>query len=261
MLPTRRQINRLISESNNMRQSTVKSRHGRINRGLIAETGIIPAGLQLIRDSFRFDVVDKKNVVKEDRQTGGEMPVMIVKGLIQQGNTENANGRYYSTKDVLIPAVEDIQEDLASRAVLGECDHPQDAKIHLDRVSHLITKVWMEGNKVYGEAEILHKLPFGALIRGLFEHKARVGISSRGVGDMELTESNGREIYNVLGGYTFVTWDIVAEPSVSGAILNINEGLVKKLRPIQQQQRRNPLSQQAYNNLLVKEIDKYFGLK
>lgn len=256
MLPTRHQ--RTISQQN---RSAVISRPGRINRGLIAETGIIPAGLQLIRDSFRFDIVDKKNTIREDRD-GREMPVMVVKGLIQQGNTENANGRHYSTKDVLTPAVEDIQEDLSNRAVLGECDHPPDAKIHLDRVSHLMTKIWMEGNKVFGEAEILHKLPYGALIRGLFEHKARVGISSRGVGDMELVESNGREVYQVVPGYTFVTWDIVAEPSVSGAILNINEGLVKRLKPIREQQRSKPIfSNRVYDDMIVKAINKYFDLK
>jgi hypothetical protein len=136
----------------------------------------------------------------------------------------------------------------------GNCD----AKIHLDRVSHLITKLWMEGPKVYGEAEILHNLPLGAALRGLFEHKVRVGISSRGVGDMEVAESQGREIYRVMPGYAFVTWDAVAEPSVSGAVLNIQEGLNKKIRPLQKMQ--DQFSPQTYQKKLVKEINKYFGL-
>jgi len=136
----------------------------------------------------------------------------------------------------------------------GNCD----AKIHLDRVSHLMTKVWMEGRKVYGEAEILHKLPCGAALRGLFEHKVRVGISSRGVGDMEVVEHNGQEVYRVMPGYSFVTWDAVAEPSVGGAILNIQEGLVKRLRPIKE--KKHLFSEDTYQDLLVKEINDFFGI-
>lgn len=133
-----------------------------------------------------------------------------------------------------------------------------DAKIHLDRVSHLMTKVWMDGKKVYGEAEVLHRLPCGAALRGLFEHKVRVGISSRGVGDMEVVEHNGHDVYRVMPGYSFVTWDTVAEPSVGGAILNIQEGLSRKLRPIKE--KKHAFSEEVYQNLLVSTINEYFGL-
>jgi hypothetical protein len=215
--------------------------------------------MKLIRDTYEFKLLDKKNAIREDKNGNG-MPVLRVTGLIQMGDTCNGNGRYYSTSEVLGPAVKQIQEDLKARAVLGEFDHPSDAKIHLDRVSHLMTNVWMEGRKVYGEAEILHKLPCGAALRGLFEHKVRVGISSRGVGDMEVvSESDGQETYRVMPGYTFVTWDAVAEPSVSGAILNIREGLQKTLKPIKTMKRK--FEPEVYQKLVVEEINKYFGLK
>ena len=238
----------------------INSRASRLqlNRGMIAETGVIPAGMKLIRDTFSFDVIEKKNIVVEGRD-GKELPAMRVSGLIQMGDRENANGRFYSTSEVLRPAVNNIQEDIKARAVMGEYDHPADAKIHLDRVSHLMTKVWMDGRKVYGEAEILHNLPCGACLRGLFEHKVRVGISSRGVGDMEMVENSGKELYRVMPGYAFVTWDAVAEPSVSGAILNIQEGLNNRLRPIKQSRAR--FSPEVYESKLVKEINKFFGLK
>lgn len=235
-----------------------RSQRRNIDRRLIAETGVIPAGLNLIRDSYPFKVVDKKNTVSEDRN-GREVPVTRITGLIQMGDKENANGRIYGTQEVLMPAVRDIQEDIATRSVMGEFDHPADAKIHLDRVSHLMTKIWMEGKKVYGEAEILHKLPLGACLKGLFEHKVQVGISSRGVGDMEISEQNGKEIYRVLPGYSFVTWDVVAEPSVSGATLNIQEGLSRRIRPLQES--KNKFRPEVYQDMLVKEINKYFGLK
>lgn len=238
---------------------TINSSKGiSINRGIIAETGMIPAGLQLIQDVFPFEVIDRKETVTED-VNGREVPVMRVTGLFQMGDKENANQRLYSTSDVLAPAVRSIQEDVTNRAVMGEFDHPADAKIHLDRVSHLITKIWMDGRKVFGEAEILHKLPCGACLRGLFEHKVRVGISSRGVGDMEVTEHQGQQIYRVMPGYSFVTWDAVAEPSVNGAILQIQESLNKRLRPIKES--KNKFSREVYQNLLVKEINKFFSLK
>jgi hypothetical protein len=213
--------------------------------------------MQLIQDTFSFEVLDKKDAIIEG-VGGKEEPVMRVMGLFQLGDKQNANGRVYGTHDVLGPAVREIQEDVSHRAVMGEFDHPSDAKIHLDRVSHLISNIWMDGRKVYGEAEVLHRMPMGAALRGLFEHKVRVGISSRGVGDMEVSEHNGSEMYRVLPGYAFVTWDAVAEPSVGGAILNIQEGLNKRLRPLKKEQRK--LTPNAYQNLLVNEIDKFFDL-
>jgi hypothetical protein len=228
------------------------------NRGLIAETGTIPVGFKLIQDTFPFEVIETQNTVTEDRQ-GNEVPMMRVTGLFQMGDRENANGRFYPTRDVLSPAVQQIQEDISGRSVMGEFDHPADAKIHLDRVSHLVTKVWMDGRKVFGEAEVLHKMPCGACLRGLFEHNVRVGISSRGVGDMEVAEQGGHEVYRVMPGYSFVTWDAVAEPSVNGAVLNIQEGLNKRIRPIAKQ--RTKFSPQAYERLLVREINGYFGLE
>lgn len=245
MLPSRRGSN--ITES-----------RGKIDRKLIAETGMIPVGLSFIQDVYPFEVIDRKETVTED-VNGREVPVMRVTGLIQMGDRENANQRFYSTREVLAPAVQNIQEDISNRAVMGEYDHPADAKIHLDRVSHLMSKVWMDGKKVYGEAEVLHKLPCGACLRGLFEHKVRVGISSRGVGDMEVVEQHGQQIYRVMPGYAFVTWDAVAEPSVNGAILQIQESLVRKIRPIKES--RSKFSPEVYQNMLVSEINKFFGLK
>lgn len=246
MLPSRRGNN--ILESKGMK----------IDRKLIAETGVIPVGMRFIQDVYPFEVIDRKETVTED-VNGREVPIMRVTGLIQMGDRENANQRYYSTREVLAPAVQNIQEDIGNRAVMGEYDHPADAKIHLDRVSHLMSKVWMDGKKVYGEAEVLHRLPCGACLRGLFEHKVRVGISSRGVGDMEVVEQHGQQIYRVMPGYAFVTWDAVAEPSVNGAILQIQESLVKKIRPIKES--RNKFSPEVYQNMLVTEINKFFGLK
>jgi len=247
-------------------RNTVQTNRGpiHVNRRMIMETGNIPEGLQFIRDTYTFEVKKKENVMTEG-VNGREEPVMRVTGLIQMGDTENQNGRTYPTSSVLAPAVRSIQEDIQARAVLGEFDHPADARLHLDRVSHLMTNVWMDGRKMYGEAEVLHRVPLGNALRGLFEHKCRVGISSRGVGDMEMHESDGRQTYVVLPGYSFVTWDAVAEPSVQGAILNIQESVQKFVRTESQKAKRpaqrGVFSESAYNRLVMGEINKLFNLK
>lgn len=227
-----------------------------VNRGMIAESGILPAGYRLLQDTTQSKILKIDKVVAEDKN--GKYNIMKVTGLFQECDKENANGRVYPFS-VMKEAVINIQEDIASRGVIGELDHPVDAKVHLDRISHLITKIWMEGKRVFGEAEILDNQPLGACLRGLFERKVRTSISSRGVGDMELCESNGKEYYTVQPGYAFITWDAVCEPSVAGANLNVMESLNRTLKPIRESRRM--FSQETYEQLLVKEIKKYFELK
>lgn len=234
-----------------------RSRTIRINRGLIAETGVIPHGLHLIQDAHTFRPVGKGVRAVVEGKGGKEEPVFRITGLFQEGDKENANGRIYP-REILEEAVKAIQEDLDRRSVMGEFDHPPDAKIHLDRISHLLTRVWMDGKKVYGEAEVLDNQPLGRCLRGLFERKVQVGISSRGVGDMEVRESGGEEFYEVLPGYAFVTWDAVAEPSVHGATLNVMEGLSRRTAPLRESRQR--FSPETYDRLLLKEIDAHFGL-
>lgn len=234
----------------------IPTRQNKIIRSVIAETGVIPDNLQLLRDSYRFEVVDAP-VLSESRNSP-DQPVMKIKGLFQEGNIINSNGRRYDTKTVLAPAVQDIQEDVGRRAVQGEYDHPSDAKIHLDRISHLITNVWMDGNKVYGEAEVLHKLPLGAALRGLFEHRVQTGISSRGVGDMELTEDNHRgKFYRVCPGYTILTWDVVADPSVKNAVLQISESVQNAFT---NPRTKKLFSRDLYQKALLEEINRFFNV-
>lgn len=219
------------------------------NRGLVAQTGCIPEGAMLLQDVWPLVIKDRKQVVSES--IAGGAPATRVTGVFQVADDTNANGRVYR-HSILREAVEAIQEDISNRSVWGEFDHPPDAKIHLDRISHLITKVWMEGKSVFGEAEIIDDLPHGAQLNTLLRH-GRIGISSRGIGDMEIRDNGGEELYYVTEGYRFVTWDAVAEPSVTGAILQLVEG---KLKPIR---RANKITVQeskpAYGRMLLDEIN------
>ena len=192
-----------------------------MDRYAVSQTGNI-GNHRLICDTFPLKVTRKDRVMAEDVH-GNQVPVLRIGGQFQRAGHPNANGRIYPDS-VLRSAVQNLQEDVRARRVLGEFDHPPDAKIHLDRVSHLITKIWMEGDTVFGECEILEHTTHGRQLKALFEANINIGISSRGVGDMETTIHEGEEYYQVMPGYSFVTFDIVAEPSVHGSYMSMLEG-------------------------------------
>ena len=112
----------------------------------------------------------------------------------------------------------------------------------------------MEDKSVYGEAEILDNQPFGGQLKGLLDRNVRIGISSRGVGDMEVKDHGGRELSYVTEGYRFITWDAVAEPSVTGAILHLMEN---KNRLANAAPKRGVVSRKTYESILTREFDKY----
>jgi len=189
----------------------------------MASTGALPEGVALIKEDHPFEILQAKTVITEN-QAGTKVKRMRLTGIFQKADAFNENRRRYSY-DVINDAVSSIQEAVQSRKVMGELDHPADAKIHLDRVSHLITKIWMEGKNVLGELEILEDMPCGKILKTLVESDVMVGISSRGVGDMIPVTMEGleEEGFEVAPGYRFVTWDTVAEPSVTEAQLSVLE--------------------------------------
>jgi hypothetical protein len=222
-----------------------------VDRNHVAQTGDIPAGFRLIQDSIPLKINKVESVISE--AAGQKTPVLRITGIFQRADKKNANGRIYP-REILRDAVESIQEDLKARRVMGELDHPADAKIHMDRVAKLITNLWMEGDVVYGQAEVLSRMPCGAMLKALFEHKVEVGVSSRGIGDMKVEEDeNGDECYRVQQGYRFVTFDSVAEPSVPGGQLMVMESR-QRVRQAADDARRQ------HEKVLVEEVRKHFQL-
>ena len=181
----------------------------------------------LIQDVTPFVVRKCDRVMVESAD--GRRPVTRVTGIFQRANAVNANGRMYP-KDVLGKAIENLQENIKARAVLGEFSHPQDATIHMDRASHLVTKVWVEGDNVFGECEVLEEMPCGKMLKTLLDNQVRVCVSSRGVGDMESIKEGDKEYQRVKPGYSLVTWDVVQEPSVGNTVLHVMEGKVLNLK-------------------------------
>jgi hypothetical protein len=93
---------------------------------------------------------------------------------------------------------------------VGEVDHPDDLKINLDRVSHMITEMWMDGPNGYGKMKIL-PTPMGQLVKTMLESGVKLGVSSRGSGN--ISEYGGGEVSD----FEIITVDVVAQPSAPGA--------------------------------------------
>lgn len=139
-----------------------------------------------------------------------------LKGIFQKSDTPNGNGRVYPRK-ILESALQSTAQNVAEGRMLGELDHPDDAKIHLDKVSHKITKLTIDPNTGFmmGEAEVL-QTPAGKILEGLIKSGVKLGISSRGFGSVK--DVNG--LNEVQEDFKLVTFDMVSDPSTPGAFPN-----------------------------------------
>lgn len=134
------------------------------------------------------------------------------RGKFQEAEAVNKNKRMYPYV-VLDENVKRLQEVVSGRGLVGELDHPQDSIIHFTNASHVITKLWWEGNVMMGQGEILNT-PHGKVLKALINDGVRVGISSRGVGNGQVDE-NG--ILVIGESYKLITFDAVADPSTFAA--------------------------------------------
>jgi hypothetical protein len=144
---------------------------------------------------------------------------LYMKGIFIQGGVKNANQRVYPV-DEITDAVEAINKQIkGGYSVLGELDHPDDLKINLDRVCHMITDMWMDGPNGFGKLKIL-PTPMGKLVEAMLTSGVKLGVSSRGSGNVN--ESSGH-----VSDFEIVTVDIVAQPSAPNAYPKaVYEGLM-----------------------------------
>ena len=139
----------------------------------------------------------------------GDKKNLYMKGFFIQGGVKNANERVYPVSEIT-NAVETLNKQISEGySVLGEVDHPDDLKINLDRVSHMITSMWMDGANGFGKLKIL-PTPMGQLVSTMLESGVKLGVSSRGSGNVN--DLDGR-----VSDFEIVTVDIVAQPSAPNA--------------------------------------------
>jgi len=150
---------------------------------------------------------DQAQIVLESANEGKDL---YMKGVCIQGDVRNANQRVYPVNEIG-RAVKTLNDQISGGySVLGEVDHPDGLNINLDRVSHMITEMWMDGPNGYGKLKIL-PTPMGNLVKTMLENGVKLGVSSRGSGNVS---DDGD---NTVSDFEIITVDVVAQPSAPGA--------------------------------------------
>jgi hypothetical protein len=172
----------------------------------------------LLQENLTFD---QAQIITESGPDGKDL---YMKGICIQGGVKNANQRVYPVTEIT-NAVKTLNEQISTgQSVLGEVDHPEGLQVNLDRVCHMVENMWMDGPNGFGKLKIL-PTPMGQLVKTMLDSGVKLGVSSRGSGNVN--EATGE-----VSEFEIVTIDVVAQPSAPNAypkaiyegLLNMNHG-------------------------------------
>lgn len=189
----------------------------------------------------------QSNLIQEATNDGKNV---WLAGTFMQGDIKNRNNRIYPLEEISRAVSEAQARIKESNGIFGELDHPQTLTINLDRISHVITEMRMEGTNAVGRAKLLDT-PMGKIAKTLVESGVRLGVSSRGAGHVNEE--------GIVTGFNFITVDIVCTPSAPGAVPNtIYESLEmsktgKNVLSLAEQLREDPEAQKYFQ----REIEKF----
>ena len=141
----------------------------------------------------------------------------IVEGILSTVELKNGNGRYYP-RQLWEEEMQKYDEFVKENRALGELDHSDSQVVNLKNVSHIIREYWWDGDHIMGKIEIL-PTPAGNIVKSLIENNVVIGISSRGVGELE-QKGGVMEV----SSYSLIGWDFVSNPSNPGSFMHmVNE--------------------------------------
>lgn len=211
-----------------------------LNREYLVET-IMPAAQPL-------------TVMNESTEGGGKK--LFLEGIALQGEKQNHNGRIYPRAEIA-RAVAKITEHIEKIGpVTGELDHPEGLTISLKNASHVIQRMWMDGDNANARFAILDE-GHGKTVRGLIDLGVRLGVSSRGSGQVT---ARGH-----VSDFDIITVDIVANPSAPDAyptpILESlgNTALGRRVVTLAEAVRHDKTAQKFFLKELVAFADKVTG--
>ena len=208
--------------------------------------------MKLIRE-----IVEEVKFFKESSESGKGKSYFI-EGIFMQADLVNRNGRRYPGQVMESEVRRYVAESVDKNRAYGELGHPNGPTINLDRVSHMIKDLRMEGSNVIGKAKIMDT-PMGNIVKNLMDEGASLGVSSRAMGTLK--EKGG--IMEVQGDFHLATAaDIVADPSAPEAYVNgIMEGaewvFVEGRGWVEQfvDESRRDIRRTSSNNLAEKKIE------
>ena len=143
-----------------------------------------------------------------------------IKGVFMEADIKNRNNRMYPMNVLEKEVKRYNREYIQQKRAFGELGHPDGPTVNLERVSHLITKLYPDGKQFVGEAKIMDT-PYGKIVKNLIDEGAKLGVSSRGMGSLEPR----RDMHVVKDDFYLATAaDIVADPSAPNAFV---EGIME----------------------------------
>jgi len=182
---------------------------------------------QVIVDYIPFNITPTQ-INEAMKENNGKL---VVKGVLQRAEAKNQNGRVYP-RNILVRESKKYDENFVKqKRALGELDHPDSSVVNLQNVSHNVTEMHFEGDNLVGTCEIL-TTPSGNILKELFKNGIKLGISSRGLGSVEMVqEANGDTVSKVGDDFELIAFDFVSNPSTHGAFLYpMNESVDNSLQ-------------------------------
>ena len=143
-----------------------------------------------------------------------------IRGVFLQSDIKNRNGRVYPYETLVKEVNRYTDEFINKNRAFGELGHPDGPTVNLERVSHMIKELKIDGKNFVGEAKIMDT-PYGKIVKNLINEGAQLGVSSRGMGSLKRDGDK-----NVVGDdfYLATAADIVADPSAPEAFV---EGIME----------------------------------
>lgn len=191
---------------------------------------------------------EQAHIIQESSADGKSM---WLNGVCMMAEKQNRNGRTYRRSE-LEEAVKNAQQRIKEcNGIFGELDHPQTLQINSDRISHVITEMWMNGNDAYGKAKLINT-PMGNIAQELLRSGVKIGVSSRGAGNV----NESGEVQ----GFQFITYDIVVTPSAPNAYpglvyesLQNKQG--QKIMTLAEQVRHDPAAQKYFKKEIMRWLN------
>lgn len=190
------------------------------------------------------------NLIIEDNQ---KTKSSYLSGIFMQADVLNGNQRKYPLAEIST-AVNDIMRRIKEgTTVFGELNHPDNLAIDLNNVSHIITEMYMDGANAIGKARIIENHPKGQMVKAILEAGGKLGVSSRGSGNVN---------EGVVSQFSLVTVDIVATPSAPNAFPgHVMENLQdnKKILTLAESVIHDPTAQKYFKKELAAFFEKLTG--
>ena len=138
-------------------------------------------------------ITEEVSQVKFITEGKGSQKKLYIEGVFLQGDICNRNGRMYPM-ETLSREVKRYTESFINKGrALGELGHPDGPTVNLDRVSHKIVSLTQEGSNFRGKAQLL-ETPMGKIAKSLIDEGVCLGVSSRGVGSLRMTNEGHKVV-------------------------------------------------------------------